>query len=75
MHGETLPYARTIQQVRESVIRAFAALDSWFDQPADVRALRPANGGWTIDEVLEHVTLTNHYLLLVMLGTGRLMGS
>ncbi len=38
----------------------------WFDQPEEVRAYRPQNGGWTIGEILEHISLTNHYLLILI---------
>lgn len=39
-------------------------MDVWFDRPAELRGLRPASGGWTIDEILEHIMLTNRFLLL-----------
>jgi hypothetical protein len=60
------PYRETIATVRDTLTSVFAEVDAWFDRPEEVRAFRPPNGGWTIDEVLEHVTLTNHYLLLVI---------
>ena len=60
------PYQRTIAEVRGTLTTVFAEVDAWFDRPEEVRAFRPSDGGWTIDEVLEHVTLTNHYLLLVI---------
>ena len=31
-----------------------------------MRSYRPAAGGWAIGEVLEHVALTNHYLLILI---------
>ena len=60
------PYQQTIAAVRALLIEVFDAVDAWFDEPAEVRAFRPQDGGWSVDEVLEHVTLTNHYLLLVI---------
>jgi hypothetical protein len=62
----TPPYHQTIATVRASLIEVFGEIDSWFDEPVEVRAFRPPGGGWTIDEVLEHITLTNHYLMLVI---------
>lgn len=59
-------HQRTIAEVRGALTTVFTEVDTWFDRPAVVRAFRPSDGGWTIDEVLEHVTLTNHYLLLVI---------
>lgn len=31
-----------------------------------MRAYRPTGGGWTIAEILEHVALTNHFLLILI---------
>jgi hypothetical protein len=62
----TPPYQQTIATVRASLIEVFDEMDGWFDEPAGLRALRPSEGEWSVDEVLEHVTLTNHYLMLVL---------
>jgi hypothetical protein len=61
-----VPYADTIAAVRANLLDVFREMDRWFDRPAEVRAFRPASGGWTVDEVLEHVSLTNHYLMLTL---------
>jgi hypothetical protein len=52
--------------IRTALETAFAGLDEWFEEPEAVRAYRPANGGWSIGQVLEHVALTNHYLLILI---------
>jgi len=54
----------TVAAVRQSLIDVFDELDACFDLPSIQRAFRPASGGWTIDEILEHVGLTNHYLMI-----------
>jgi hypothetical protein len=59
-------YARTIAAVRAALLNAFADVDTWFDRPAEVRAFQSASGGWTIDQVLEHISLTNHFLMLTL---------
>lgn len=66
MIGKTLPYQETIQQVRSALENAFAALDASFAYSDEVRMYEPQDGGWSIDEILEHVTLTNHYLLIII---------
>jgi hypothetical protein len=53
-------------ELREFVSNTFAEVDTWFDQPAALRAYPPADGGWTIDEILNHIGLTNHYLLILI---------
>lgn len=62
----TPPYTLTIERVRTSLNQAFGAIDGWFDHPEDLRTYKPASGGWSIDEVLEHITLTSHFLLIVI---------
>ena len=57
-------------QLVQNLIRAeldatFSKLDQWFDRPLELLHFRPDNG-WTIAQVLEHVHLTNHFLLLTL---------
>lgn len=56
----------TITNVRTCLTDTFATLDTWFDQRVELRRYRPATGGWTADEILEHVGLTNHFLLILV---------
>lgn len=44
----------------------FGRLSEWLAAPAPVRAYRPTSGGWSVDQILEHVALTNHYLLILI---------
>ncbi|MCC3159645.1 DinB family protein [Hymenobacter sp. 15J16-1T3B] len=55
-----------IAHIRHALDHAFARLDAWFDHPASERQYRPQAGGWTVEEVLEHVGLTNHFLLILI---------
>jgi len=61
-----MTHARTVAIVRASLREVFAQVDDWFERPADERAFRPASRGWTIDHVLEHIGLTNHFLMLTL---------
>lgn len=58
------PYEKTISAVRNALRQTFEATYPWFEKPEAIRSFRPADGGWTIDEILEHVTLTSHFLLI-----------
>jgi hypothetical protein len=60
---DTQPF---LAELRGFVADTFAEVDTWFDQPADLRTYPPADGGWTTDEVLTHIGLTNHYLLILI---------
>jgi DinB superfamily len=55
-----------IKIVETTLSDAFNDVDNWFDMPADIRQFRPQNDGWTIDEILEHIYLTNHFLLIII---------
>ena len=58
--------ALLIAETSQRLTSAFDQLDRWFAAPAPLRGYHPANGGWTVDEILEHVALTNHYLLILI---------
>ena len=54
----------TRSDVTRTIRARFRELDAWFDRPEDSRRAHQASEvGWTIDEILEHVMLTNRYLL------------
>jgi DinB superfamily len=55
-----------IKTVNNNLSNVFRDVDNWFEKPADIRQFRPQNGGWTIDEILEHIYLTNHFLLIII---------
>jgi hypothetical protein len=62
----SMAYAGTITIVRATLLDVFAEIDAWFERPRELRAFQPSAGGWTIDQVLEHVSLTNHFLMLTL---------
>ena len=53
----------TILHIKNHLLLTFEAVDTWFEQQEPLRIFRPAHGGWTINEVLEHIFLTNFFLL------------
>jgi hypothetical protein len=61
-----MPYELTVRKVRQALTGIYAEVDGWFDRPVELRQYRPVAGGWSVDQVLEHITLTNHYLMLVI---------
>ncbi len=61
-----MSFERTIRVVRDALCAILAQVDAWFDQPEDLRRFRPSSGGWSVDQVLEHVTLTNRFLMLTL---------
>jgi hypothetical protein len=59
-------YQQTISAVRQALLDIFAEVDAWFDKPEDLRRYQPVSGGWSIQQILEHITLTNHFLMLTL---------
>ena len=56
----------TIAGIKIFLIDTFLTIDTWFDKDDDMRSYRPADGSWTINEILEHIGLTNHFLLILI---------
>lgn len=52
--------------VRQEISKTRALLTPWLSDQAPSLDWLPPNGGWSSREVLEHICLTNHYLLLLV---------
>ena len=63
---------QTLKNLKRELIRTFAVVDEWFDREHPLRCHHPFPGAWNINEVLEHIMLTNHYLLIII-DNGRTM--
>lgn len=61
-----MPYEKTIQVVRQALSETLVELDTWFELPEESRRYQPQDGGWSVQAILEHITLTSHYLLLII---------
>lgn len=61
-----MAYQNTIREIKQKIQETEHILALWFDEPELVRAYRPYNEGWTIDEILEHVSLTSFFLLKII---------
>jgi hypothetical protein len=55
-----------LRKIETAVRDTFAEVDTWFDKPEDLRRYKPAHGGWSINENLEHIALTSHFLLILI---------
>ncbi len=55
-----------IGKIGEGLTETFAEVDTWFDRDKALRTYRPAHGGWTVNQILEHIALTNHFLLILI---------
>lgn len=55
-----------IQTIEKELIRTHSILDGWFDEDLHLLNYHPRDGGWSALQILEHVTLTSHYLLMLI---------
>ncbi|MBI3221159.1 MAG: DinB family protein [Bacteroidetes bacterium] len=56
-----------IPEIQNFIETTFRQIDYWFDMAEPCRQYKPLNGGWSIDQILEHISLTNHFLLILIL--------
>jgi hypothetical protein len=61
-----MPFEQTVATVRQAILTTFTEVDGWFDRSEELRQFKPSSGGWSVDQILEHITLTNHFLMLVI---------
>ncbi len=61
-----MPLEEILINLKRELIRTFAVIDEWFDKEHPLPCYKPSNGGWCVNEVLEHVMLTNHFLLIII---------
>ncbi|WP_294246147.1 DinB family protein [uncultured Chryseobacterium sp.] len=57
---------RCIQEIKIHLQLSFDEVDRWFDKDRKTLAYQPSNGGWTVQQILEHIYLTNFYLLILI---------
>lgn len=55
-----------IQNIKTHLKLSFHEVDKWFDKDSKTLNYQPSNGGWTVQQILEHIYLTNFYLLILI---------
>lgn len=55
-----------ISEINSILVDTFVSIDTWFDRDERLRKFKPADNGWSINEILEHIGLTNHFLLILI---------
>jgi hypothetical protein len=61
-----MPAEQTIAALAAEIDEVFGQLDRWCGRPPTELAVVPADVGWSIELILEHIGLVNHYLLLTL---------
>ncbi|KAA0126193.1 DinB family protein [Chryseobacterium sp. SN22] len=57
---------RFIQEIKTHLQLSFDEVDRWFEKKRRTLDHQPSNGGWTVRQILEHIYLTNFYLLILI---------
>ena len=55
-----------IDRIKSELLTSFDELFYWFEIEYKLLDYSPANGGWTTRQILEHISLTNHFLLILI---------
>lgn len=55
-----------MSRIKIELTSTFEEVYGWFDVPDEKLYHSPQNGGWSIAKILEHIALTNHYLLILI---------
>jgi hypothetical protein len=58
-----------INRIRSEMLATFSEVLGWFDVKESLLSYEPPGGGWNSKKILEHLSLTNHYLL-ILIGKG-----
>lgn len=61
-----MAFEKTVARVRADLDDTFDQLDAFFDCSVELRQYHPSEGEWCMDEILEHITLTNHFLMMTL---------
>lgn len=56
---------QTIEFINQELTHTLNEYSTWFEIHPNLLKYRP-NVGWSIEQILEHVTLTNHFLLILI---------
>lgn len=57
---------RFIQYIKTHLKLSFDEVDRWFEKDNATLDYQLSNGGWTVQQILEHIYLTNFYLLILI---------
>ena len=55
-----------INRIKVDMTGIFREVNDWFDIPGDLMHYTPESGGWTVRQILEHISLTNYFLLILI---------
>jgi hypothetical protein len=54
------------QEIKIHLINTHSEILNWFNEDEKLKKYQPNHKGWTINEILEHIVLTSHFLLILI---------
>jgi DinB superfamily len=55
-----------IENIKKQLHTTFTEVENWFDKPDEVLFYQPKDNAWTVAQILEHIALTSHFLLIII---------
>ncbi len=55
-----------IQTIQLHLIDTHSKVLNWFSEKVEIKNYKPTDDGWSISEILEHIALTSHFLLILI---------
>ena len=55
-----------IQAIQLHLIETHSKVFNWFKEEIKIKEYKPKDEGWSISEILEHIALTSHFLLILI---------
>lgn len=55
-----------IQAIQDHLIQTHGEILRWFNLDNRAKTYKPRDKGWFISEILEHIALTSHYLMILI---------
>jgi DinB superfamily len=55
-----------IKKIETDLVYTFNEINNWFELGEKKLHFLPQKGGWNIEQILEHISITNHFLLILI---------
>lgn len=55
-----------ILKIQTHLLETHIKVLNWFEISDEVKFYKPVDNGWTVSEILEHIALTSHFLLILI---------
>ena len=67
--GASTPFMKVqeiISEIADKLNSTYNSIDKWFEKEESLRDYKPSSHAWSVNQILEHIVLTNHFLLILI---------